>query len=87
VLKPGGKLVTIVGSQGAADQRSRDAFMLVRADGRQLAQLGQMIDAGELRVFVETVLPLADATEAYARAQESGKRGKIALDVSANAGW
>jgi NADPH:quinone reductase-like Zn-dependent oxidoreductase len=85
VLKPGGKLVTIVGSQGAADQRSRDAFMLVRADGRQLAQLGQMIDAGELRVFVETVLPLADATEAYARAQESGKRGKIALDVSANA--
>ncbi|HWD91818.1 MAG TPA: NADP-dependent oxidoreductase [Verrucomicrobiae bacterium] len=83
VLKPGGTLVTIVGAPGAADQRSRDAFMLVRADGRQLAQLGKMIDAGELRVFVETVLPLADATEAYARAQEGGLRGKIVLDVNA----
>jgi NADPH:quinone reductase-like Zn-dependent oxidoreductase len=85
VLKPGGKLITIVGTEGSSDQRSREAFMLVRADGRQLAQIGRMIDAGELRVFVESVLPLAEATEAYARAQEGGMRGKIALDVAANA--
>jgi NADPH:quinone reductase-like Zn-dependent oxidoreductase len=84
VLKPTGKLVTIVGAEDA-DKRSREAFMLVRADGRQLAQIGKMIDAGELRVFVEAVYSLADATEAYARAQESGRRGKIALDVAANA--
>jgi NADPH:quinone reductase-like Zn-dependent oxidoreductase len=85
VLKPTGKLVTIVGAQDAPDQRSREAFMLVRADGRQLAQIGRMIDSGELRVFVDAVYSLADATEAYAHAQESGKRGKIALDVAVNA--
>ncbi|HEX4266222.1 MAG TPA: NADP-dependent oxidoreductase [Verrucomicrobiae bacterium] len=85
VLKPGGKLITIVGAEDAPDQRSREAFMLVRADGRQLAQLGKMIDSGELRVFVDAVYSLADATEAYARAQESGRRGKIALDVAAEA--
>lgn len=83
VLKPDGKLVTIVGTKSFVDQRSQDAFMLVRADGKQLAQLGRMIDAGELRVFVETVLPLTDASEAYARAREGGMRGKIALDVAA----
>jgi len=82
VLKPGGKLVTIVGAADSSDQRSRDAFMLVRSDGRQLAEIAQKIDAGEIRVFVETVLPLEDASEAYARALEGGMRGKIALEVA-----
>jgi NADPH:quinone reductase-like Zn-dependent oxidoreductase len=81
VLAASGKLITIVGASGEADQRSRDAFMLVRADGEQLARLGGMIDAGELRVFVEAVYPLANAREAYERAQEGKKRGKVALSV------
>jgi NADPH:quinone reductase-like Zn-dependent oxidoreductase len=85
VLKPSGTIVTIVGAKTEPDQRTRDAFMIVRADGRQLAQIGRMIDAGELRVFVEAVYPLAEATDAYARAQEGPRHGKIALDVSGDA--
>ena len=81
VLKEGGKVVTIVGAREFPDQRTRDAFMLVRADGSQLAHLGEMIDAGELRVFLESVYPLDAARDAFARAQEGGKRGKIALSV------
>jgi NADPH:quinone reductase-like Zn-dependent oxidoreductase len=83
VLKETGKLVTIVSAttNAAPDQRSRDAFMLVRADGQQLAELGGMIDAGELRVFREATYPLAGAAEAYARAQEGKMRGKIALSI------
>jgi NADPH:quinone reductase-like Zn-dependent oxidoreductase len=82
VLKPDGKLVTIVGSAGAsANPRSQDAFMLVRADGRQLAEIGKMIDAGELRVFLEAEYRLEDAREAYARAERGKMRGKIALSV------
>lgn len=79
VLRENGKLVTIVGGNGDADQRTHDAFMLVRVDASQLAQIGKMIDAGELRVFVEAVYPLAEAREAYARAQQGHMRGKIAL--------
>jgi len=83
VLKDGGKLITIVGetTQTPLSQRSRDAFMLVRADGAQLAEIGRMIDAGELRVFVEAVYPLEQAKDAYARAQQGKMRGKIALNV------
>jgi NADPH:quinone reductase-like Zn-dependent oxidoreductase len=82
VLKETGKLVTVASAtKPAPDQRSRDAFMLVRTDGQQLAQLGRMIDAGELRVFLEAVYPLGEAREAYARAQQGKMRGKIALSV------
>src|SRR6185312_3729799 len=83
VLKDGGKLITIVGetTQAPLSQRSRDAFMLVRANGAQLAEVGRMIDAGELRVFVEAVYPLARAKDAYARAQQGKMRGKIALNI------
>jgi NADPH:quinone reductase-like Zn-dependent oxidoreductase len=84
ILKSTGKLISIVGetTDAALSQRSRDAFMLVRADGAQLAEIGGMIDAGELRVFVETVYPLAGAREAYARAERGRMRGKIALGIS-----
>lgn len=83
VLKPGGKLVTIAAqSAGAVEPRVREAFMLVRADGCQLGQIAGLIDAGELRVFVEAIFPLAQAGAAYARAQKGKMRGKIALQVT-----
>jgi NADPH:quinone reductase-like Zn-dependent oxidoreductase len=82
VLKGTGKLVSIVGPKASSNQRSRDSFMLVRADGAELARIGAMIDAGELRAFVEAVYPLTEAREAYARAKEGGMRGKIALAVA-----
>jgi NADPH:quinone reductase-like Zn-dependent oxidoreductase len=83
VLNPDGKLVTVASqSQRAAEPRAHDAFILVRADGQQLAQIATMIDAGELRVFVAQVFPLHQAREAYLRAQAGGMRGKIALQVT-----
>lgn len=82
VLKGGGKVITIVGAREFPDQRTRDAFMIVRADGSQLARLGEMIDAGELRVFLDSIYPLDGARDAYARAQQGGMRGKIALTIS-----
>jgi NADPH:quinone reductase-like Zn-dependent oxidoreductase len=82
VLKPGGKLITIASTDTPpSNPRSREAFMLVRADGKQLAEIGKMIDAGELRVFVEAVYALNDAKEAYAHAKKGKMRGKIALSV------
>jgi NADPH:quinone reductase-like Zn-dependent oxidoreductase len=81
VLKPSGKVITIVSPGETPDQRTRDAFMLVRADGSQLSRLGDMIDAGGLRVFLDSVYPLDSAREAFARAQKGGTRAKIALSV------
>ena len=82
VLRPGARVVTVATAGGqSSDQRVRDAFMIVRADGSQLAQMAWMIDAGELRVFVEQTFPLVQAREAYARAGQGGMRGKVALRV------
>ncbi|HTH50117.1 MAG TPA: NADP-dependent oxidoreductase [Candidatus Limnocylindria bacterium] len=82
VLRPDGRIATIVGeAQASPAQRNRDAFMLVRADGLQLAQLAERIDAGELQVFLEKTFPLAQARDAYAYAQRGRRRGKVALQV------
>ena len=82
VLKPGGTVVTVAtGSALSSEPRVRDAFIVVRADGSQLAQIARMIDAGELRVFQEHTFRLEEARDAYARAGQGGLRGKIALRV------
>jgi len=82
VLKPGARVVTVATTSGqSSDQRVRDAFVIVRADGSQLAQIAWMIDAGELRVFLEQTFPLAQAREAYARAGQGQMRGKVVLSV------
>jgi NADPH:quinone reductase-like Zn-dependent oxidoreductase len=83
VLAKGGKLVTVA-SQSAEniDRRVRDAFMIVQADGSLLREISKLIDAGELRVVIDSVFPLANAQAAYARAQRGKMRGKIALSVT-----
>ena len=82
VLANTGKVVTIASqSSTSSEKRVRDAFLLVRADGLQLEQVAKLIDAGELRVFVEAVFPLARARESYVHAKNRGMRGKIALRV------
>jgi NADPH:quinone reductase-like Zn-dependent oxidoreductase len=82
VVKEGGKLVTVAStSEGNVEQRARDAFMLMRADGPQLTQIAKTIDEGDLLIFVGAVFPLSQAREAYARAQHTRVPGKIVLRV------
>src|SRR5262249_13376336 len=86
LLKPSGKLITIAAqNEKSSDQRVRDAFMLVEANGSQLADIGKLIDGGVLRAFVAESFPLSRAGEAYRRAEKGGLRGKIALNVAENA--
>lgn len=82
VLKPGGTVITVASkSRLSREPRVRNAFMMVRADGSQLAQIARMIDAGEVRVVLEQTFELAEARDAYARAEQGGLRGKVALRV------
>jgi len=83
LLKPGGRLVTVATSSGqSSEARVREAFMLVRPDGRQLAQMARLIDDGEVRPVVRQTLPLALAATAYAFALQGGQPGKIALEIN-----
>ncbi len=82
VLRANGKLVTIASpSEENVEQRAKDAFMLVQANGSQLAEIGELIDSEVLRVYAEGAFPLDQAGDAYERAQRGRMRGKIALSV------
>jgi NADPH:quinone reductase-like Zn-dependent oxidoreductase len=83
LLAKGGRIVTVATqSRVAADQRVRDAFMMMQADGPQLAEIGRMIDRGELSACVGPIFPLTAAKLAYARARHGLRRGKVALRVA-----
>ncbi len=79
VLRPGGRLVTIAASEeNARDPRVAAVFFIVEPNRAQLERVAALIDAGELRTFVDAVLPLAEAQGAYAR---KATRGKVVLQV------
>src|SRR5262245_18993769 len=82
VLKSSGTLVTIATqSEGTQDPAVRDAFFIVEANRRQLAEIARLIDDGQLQVFLQEAFPLAQARQAYEWAQGRGNRGKVVLRV------
>jgi len=84
VLKPGGRMVTIAAdSEATSDERIRKAFFIVEPDGRRLAEIAHLLTAGGLRVFVDRVVPLSQAPQAYAGAVERTGRGKLVVEVAA----
>src|SRR5215470_5345368 len=85
VLKPGGRLVTIAAdSEGTADQRVKDAFFIVEPNQKQLVEVAKQIDAGHLRAFVKTTVPLSEASAAYSGAVKvKSGHGKIVIAVAA----
>ena len=54
----------------------------VRSNGAQLAELGRMLDAGTLRVAIDSTFPLADARRAHERAARGHIQGKIVLTAA-----
>jgi NADPH:quinone reductase-like Zn-dependent oxidoreductase len=85
VLKPGGRMVTIAAdSEGTADQRVKDAFFIVEPNQKQLVEIAKQLDAGDLRSFVKTTVPLSEASSAYSGAVTHGSgHGKIVIAVAA----
>ena len=54
----------------------------VRSDGTQLAELGRLVEAGVLRVGIDSTYPLHDARAAHERAARGHLQGKIVLTVA-----
>jgi NADPH:quinone reductase-like Zn-dependent oxidoreductase len=54
----------------------------VRSNGMQLAELGRLLDAGTVRVAIDSTFALADARAAHERAARGHIRGKIVLTVA-----
>lgn len=54
----------------------------VRSNGLQLGEFGRLLDAGPVRVAVDSTFPLADARRAHERAARGHIQGKIVLTVA-----
>jgi hypothetical protein len=62
-------MITIAAdSEGTADQRVKDAFFIVEPNQKQPVEIAQQLDAGRLRAFVKTTVPL---NEGFGRVQWS----------------
>jgi len=80
VIKPGGRLVSIVG-QAPSKRGIETGWILVRPNAEQLQEIAALIDAGAITPTVERVLPLAAAAEAHRLVEGRHVRGKVVLDA------
>ncbi|NHC33373.1 NADP-dependent oxidoreductase [Scytonema millei] len=80
VLKPDGILVSIVGSPSESAS-VRVAVTHVQPNAAQLAEITTLIDSGQVKPHVETILPLSEAAQAHQLSQSGRTRGKIVLRV------
>ena len=85
VLRQGGILVAVAmpPPDEAVAQRLgvRTAMVTVLPDGDRLAEIGRLIDTGELEVVIDSEFPLDRAADAHRRIEQHHARGKIILRV------
>nr|WP_253951199.1 NADP-dependent oxidoreductase [Novosphingobium sp. SG751A] len=66
----------------AAKRRDVDyAFLFMRAEGSQLAQITKLIDDGVIRTVVDKVFPFAQTEEALAYVETVRAKGKVVVKV------
>ena len=68
VLKKGGILVSTVSppsQEEAAKHGVRATHIFIQPDAAELTQIARLVDAGKVKPFVETVLPLSEARKAH----------------------
>lgn len=86
-LKRGGALFPIfpLGFTGAQDAEKLGvtvSAVQVQSSGEQLAQVARLLDAGTVRVAIDSTFALADARKAHERAARGHVQGKIVLTVA-----
>jgi NADPH:quinone reductase-like Zn-dependent oxidoreductase len=57
------------------------SFQLVNADGSQLAQIGELLNAGSIRPVIDKVFPFNQAKEALAYLEKGRAKGKVVVQI------
>jgi NADPH:quinone reductase-like Zn-dependent oxidoreductase len=65
-----------------AEEVDGATYFVVEPARKQLVELARLADAGKLRPVIDSVFPLEQASAAFARLAERGKRGKVVLQVT-----
>lgn len=83
-VKPGGILVTSAGQpspENAGARGIRAARVQVQPRPDQLVEIARIIDSGDVKPVVSTILPLSQVREALQQSQSGHTRGKIVLEI------
>ena len=80
LLREGGRMVTIV-SGDSAETRVRDAFFIVEPNRKQLTEVADLLERGQLIPVVDKVIPLNQAVEAYTGQLMRNGRGKVVVAI------
>jgi NADPH:quinone reductase-like Zn-dependent oxidoreductase len=86
VLRPGGIIVTLKGQQpgqqeAVAARGVRTGYTYVGPNGSALDEIAKLLAAGQLRIGVERVLPLADVATAHTIGEGGHVRGRLVLTM------
>jgi NADPH:quinone reductase-like Zn-dependent oxidoreductase len=85
-LKRGGALFPVFLGFSDVEEAARLGITVsmaqVRSNGQQLAELGRLLEAGTVRVVIDSTFPLAEARQAHERAARGHIQGKIVLTVA-----
>ncbi|KAK1751285.1 Reticulon-4-interacting protein 1, mitochondrial [Echria macrotheca] len=90
-VKTGGALISIntppdmVKPEGLKKEVSKSLFFIVEPLGTNLAEIGELIEAGKVRPTVDSVWEFEDFTKAFARLESGHAKGKIVIKVSGEA--
>lgn len=60
----------------------RVAITYVQPNAVQLDEIATLIESGQVKPHVETILPLSEAAQAHQLSQSGRTRGKIVLHLS-----
>ncbi|WP_293937543.1 NADP-dependent oxidoreductase [Iodobacter sp.] len=84
-LKVGGRLVSICDEPDAATAQKHQVnaqFCFVQPNATQLSEIATLLDAGHIKVVIDSVFPLAQAALAHERSESGRARGKIVLQIA-----
>jgi NADPH:quinone reductase-like Zn-dependent oxidoreductase len=84
-LKPGGFLVTAVQFPSVEKAQKfgiKAARVYCKPNAVQLAAISELVNAGQLKAHVSTVLPIAEVKKAHQLSQSGRTRGKIVLQIN-----
>ncbi len=85
VLRPGGRLISAVAEPDAARAAKAGAaearFFIADGYADDLEAVAEAFDAGQLRVLVSRLFPLAETAAAQAALEAGGKPGKIGIAI------
>lgn len=71
-----GKIIRQARKRGAAY-----SFLFVHPDGRQLAEIGDLLQAGKIRPVIDQVFPFDQAKEALAYLEKGRAKGKVVVQL------